>query len=519
MSFDTLLDELEDKKIKVLLDKGELVVRAPKGAMTAELASRLKANRDALTQHLSQRDTAAAGAAPTAPASPEAQPVQPASASRKGFRITPEMISLARLTQQEIDHIVAQVPGGAANVQDIYPLAPLQEGILFHHMMSQQGDPYLLPILLAFARRERLERFLSALRQCIQRHDVLRTGMVWQGLGEPMQVVWRRAELPVTELVLDPADGDIATQLEQRFDPQHTRLDLSRAPMLACHLAEDAAQGRWQLHIQAHHLAVDHTTMELLIEEAQLIEAGRAHELPVPVPFRNFVAQGRLGMDKAEHEAFFREMLADIDAPTAPFGLLDTRGDGADVHESTSLLPQARSLALRQQVRALGVSPAAFMHLAWALVLARTTARQDVVFGTVFFGRMHGGPQASRVMGMFINTLPIRLSLGDISVEAALRAAHDRLASLLRHEHAPLSLAQRCSAVRAPAPLFSSLLNYRHSAAGGDAPPAGAAEDADDDMAVISSQERTNYPFVLSVDDLGEGFALTAQVSGPVEPQ
>ncbi|MFC5771190.1 condensation domain-containing protein, partial [Thauera sinica] len=286
----------------------------------------------------------------------------------------------------------------------------------------------------------------------------------WEGLSQPVQVVQREARLELVELDAEEfGTAELAAALEARFDPQHTRLDLGRAPLLRAHLVEDARNGRWLLHILAHHLAIDHTTLDLLVEEAELIEQGRESELPAPVPFRHFVAQARLGVSQAEHEAFFTQMLGDIDEPTAPFGLLDVQGDGSGIEEARLRLDPALAQTVRAQARRLGVSAASLMHLAWSLVLARTTGRADVVFGTVLFGRMQGGEGADRVMGMFINTLPVRFSVDGSGVEAALRQTHARLAQLLRHEHAPLSLAQRCSAVEAPAPLFTSLLNYRYS--------------------------------------------------------
>ena len=154
-------------------------------------------------------------------------------------------------------------------------------------------------------------------------------------------------------------------------------------------------------------------------------------------------------------------MLGDVDEPTAPFGLLDVQGDGGGIEEAH--LPLDAELARRcVRRRGLGVSAASLCHLAWARVLAKVSGREDVVFGTVLFGRMQGGEGADRMMGLFINTLPVRIPIGKEGVEASVRRTHALLADLLRHEHASLALAQRCSAVPAPAPLFSALLNYRH---------------------------------------------------------
>ncbi|AIO84077.1 D-alanine--poly(phosphoribitol) ligase, subunit 1 [Burkholderia pseudomallei] len=426
-------------------------------------------------------------------------------------RITPDMLPLVALTQPQIDAIAQQVDGGATNVQDIYPLAPLQEGMLFHHLLHTQGDLYLEPHLLAFRTRERLERFLSALQCVIDRHDVLRTGFFWEGVPQPVQVVWRRARLPVEYVELPDGHGDVASQLEARCDPRRHRIDIGRAPLVHCHVAHDARNDRWVLGVLTHHLVSDHTTLALLAEEAQAFEQGRGDALPPAVPFRNFVAHARLGTSEREHEAFFREMLGDVDEPTAPFGLLDVQGDGSAIVEHRRALAPGLSRSVRAHARRLGVSAASVMHVAWSLVLARTANRRDVVFGTVLFGRMQGGAHAHRTMGLFMNTLPVRIALDESDVETSLIATHDRLARLLRHEHAPLALAQRCSAVPAQAPLFTSLLNYRYS------PHEEQGDATDDDVQFIAARERNNYPLTMIVDDTGEGFALTAQVDASID--
>ncbi|NUT84772.1 AMP-binding protein, partial [Pseudomonas brassicacearum] len=421
-------------------------------------------------------------------------------------RITPDMLPLADLSQAEIEQIVATVPGGVSNVQDIYALAPLQEGILYHHLASQQGDLYVQQATFNFKDRARLDAFVDALQSVIDRHDILRTAVLWEGLCEPVQVVVRQAQLILDECVFEPGH-DVATQLLERFDRQHLRLDVRQAPLMRLAFTHDTANQRWIAMLLFHHMALDHTALEVVQHEMQAHLLGHADRLGEAVPFRNYVAQARLGVSREEHEGFFRDMLGDIEEPTLPFGLLDVRGDGSDIEAAGLNLAADLSRRLRAQARQLGVSAASLHHLAWAQVLSKVSGKQDVVFGTVLMGRMQGGEGADRALGMFINTLPLRVDVDTRGVRDGVKATHARLTGLLGHEHASLSLAQRCSGVAAPLPLFSALLNYRHSAMGTASSEAFAAWEG---IEALGSEERTNYPLTLSVDDLGEGFYVSA---------
>ena len=419
--------------------------------------------------------------------------------------LSPDMLPLVSLTQAQLDHISATVPGGAPNIQDIYPLAPLQEGILFQHLMTHEGDPYLTPFLLGFDERARVDAFLEALQVVASRHDVLRTAMLWQDLDAPVQVVLRSAPVPVQE-----SDATTAMELMAEYDPTHFRLDLSTAPLLRAVVANDVRDGRWLVLLLTHHLVLDHTSMDILVHEIRALMTDPLAPLPPSLPYRNFVAQARAGVSASDHEAFFREMLSDVDEPTAPFGLTDVQQGGA-TSEGRVLLDAALSAQLREKAAALGVTPASLFHLAWASVLGAIAATDDVTFGTVLFGRMRSGAGADRVVGMFINTLPIRIPLANVTVAEGVKQAHTALAGLLAHEHAPLAVAQRASGIPAPSPLFSSLFNYRYSPQDPDAP-------AWDGVRVVDAAERTNYPLAMAVDDLGAGFMLTALAMPGADP-
>ncbi|KAF9555652.1 hypothetical protein EC968_008796, partial [Mortierella alpina] len=425
-------------------------------------------------------------------------------------RITPEMLPLIDLRQPDIDRIVEHIPGGVANIQDIYTLSPLQDGILFHHLMSRNGDPYLIFVSMSFDTRVSLDRYLEVIQKIVDRHDILRTAFVLKDLSVPAQVVCRDTALSITELELDAAAGTVTEQLKRMFDPRSYRMDLTQAPLLRFVVAQEA-DGSWVLVELLHHLIGDHSTRETMQQEIQAFFRGEGDALPPAQPYRNLIAQARLGVGQEEHEKFFTDMLGDIDTPSLPFGIADIHGNETQVSESGRMLPQDLNDRLRLQAKRLGVSVACLCHVAWALVIARSSGQERVVFGTVLFGRLQAAANSDRAMGLFINTLPIRVDLDRVGVEESVRVTHSRLAALLEHEHASLALAQLCSGVGAGLPLYGSLLNYRHNAT------TSKGEEIADGMKVLEFHERSNYPLCLSVEDDGVSLGVTTQVVKPLD--
>ncbi|KAG0210371.1 hypothetical protein BGX31_001927, partial [Mortierella sp. GBA43] len=424
--------------------------------------------------------------------------------------ISPEMLPLIDLNQDDIDSIIKRVPGGVSNIQDIYSLSPLQEGILFHHLLATKGDPYLLLTFTAFDTRDILDRYLDAIQKVVDRHDILRTAFIWENMSTSAQVVWRKAPLSITELQLDQAHGPVKDQLMEMLGPQMHRIDLSQAPLISFTTAQDT-DGRWLLAELHHHLISDHSTLDVMFTEIKSFMDGQGYTLPSSQPFRNLIAHAKFGRSQDDHKKFFTEMLADIDTPSLPFGLKDVHGEGRTATESYRSLPQELSDQLRRRSKELGVSVASLCHLAWALVISRTSGEDRVVFGTVLFGRMDSGHGSENTMGLFINTLPLRVDL-DKCVKESVLETHQRLACLLDHEHASLILAQQCSSVPHGTPLFSAMLNYRHNDKSTD----------DNSLAFgvehIESREHTNYPLTLSVEDFGTEMGLTVHVVRPLDP-
>ncbi|MGW3659590.1 amino acid adenylation domain-containing protein [Streptomyces sp. NPDC005151] len=432
--------------------------------------------------------------------------------------LTPDMLPLADLDEAGIARIVAQVDGGAANVADIYPLAPLQEGMLFHHLARAAGDTdvYLRSVVVEFDSRERLDGFLGALQQVVDRHDIYRTAIISEGLREPVQVVWRRVAIPVERVVRDPGQDAV----EQLLAAGGTWLELDRAPLLSAHVLDEPDDGpgdgpgggRRLALLRIHHMVGDRTTVGLLLGEIHAFVSGQGARLPAPLPFRNLVAQARLGTAAEEHERYFAALLGDVTEPTAAFGLLDVHGDGGAVARAARPVDGPLARRVREASRTLGVSPATVFHLAWARVLAAVSGRDDVVFGTVLTGRMNAGAGADRAPGLFLNTLPLRVGVDGHGVAGALAGLRRQLAELLGHEHAPLALAQKASAVPGGSPLFTSILNFQH---GGMITESGTGLDG---VRVLFAQERTNYPVTLIIRDVGSEFAMSVAAPASADP-
>ncbi|MFD8757292.1 amino acid adenylation domain-containing protein, partial [Kitasatospora sp. NPDC059577] len=235
------------------------------------------------------------------------------------------------------------------------------------------------------------------------------------------------------------------------------------------------------------------------------------HQLPPTHPYRDFVAHTLNHTTNSRSHDYFARQLAGLTQPTTPFGLTDTHA--SPTREARNPLDPHLAERVHSAARRHNTTPATLFHLAYAHTLTHLTGHRDTVFGTILLGRHSAGADAHRTPGLYINTLPIRIDTRDQDALTALRATHERLAGLLEHEHAQLAVAQQAGPLPPNTPLFTTVLNYRHT------PAEEQSSTLLEGVEVVFAEERTNYPLAVFVDDFGSGFGFTVQSVEAVDPQ
>jgi amino acid adenylation domain-containing protein len=371
--------------------------------------------------------------------------------------IRAEMLPLVHLEQSSIEAIVDTVSGGAPNVQDVYPLTATQEALLFDH--SADFDPYVNVVLLRFGSEEQREAWLTALHRAVSRHDILRTSIVSRASPQPVQVVWRRADLVVDRM--GTGEGVTEDDLLARGYALRRGFDLTRAPLVRVIVGPGGDE--WRIAFVSHHALLDQRSLSLLFDEVNA-EASGAPAPPPTAQFRSMVAfLEDLTVESAE--PFWRERLRGMHEPTTPFGIA-SKGAGTLTTARHQPRPFSRTLdkELNESIsgfcRAVGTSRPALFHAAFALALARSSATRDVMFGTLVHGRPTSVPGMERALGMFAKAIPFRLGLSGKTGRQLVEETGTLLAQSMTHQHVPLHVIHQWSEIPPNTPLFSSLFNY-----------------------------------------------------------
>ncbi|MEU4878809.1 condensation domain-containing protein, partial [Streptomyces sp. NPDC021608] len=429
-------------------------------------------------------------------------------AKRHGLDLTPRMIfqhqTVAGIAEHETPEAAQkgpaepEAPKGPAPTR--YGLAPLQSGMLFHSLYDASDvHPYTVQFLDEFTGPLDLERLREAWQAVVDRHSVLRTAFVWEGLDEPVQVVQRRVELPFE--VLDwrsTAGGEQERRLDQLVEADRVRgFDLGSAPLqrlTVVRRADERATVLWTFH----HLVLDGWSAQLVMREVfALYRAsldGSSVELAEPVPYARFI-EWLEAQSRERAEEFWRGRLGGFAEPTdLGIGATTTERGFDDVALRLDADATARLGAF---ARANRVTVNTVVQGAWALLLSRYSGCDEVVYGSIVSGRHDGLPEAESMIGLFINTLPVRARVrSDVPVAEWLRELQREHVELRQYAYTSLVDAQRWSAVPKGEQLFQSMLVFQNfPGLGDDELPDGLARTS------LLDVERTGYPITAIVYD------------------
>ncbi|MGW7823947.1 amino acid adenylation domain-containing protein [Streptomyces puniciscabiei] len=375
----------------------------------------------------------------------------------------------------------------SGSVQDVLPLSPAQEGLLFHTLRDMTGpDPYLVQARFRVGPGIDGGRVRAGVTELLRRHPNLRACFRHERLDRPVQIIPRAVKVPWREADLTGLDPEeTAVRMRRLLEKDAAlRFDPARPPLLRATLARHDTGA--ELLLSFHHILLDGWSMPVLESDLAALVASRP--LPPAASYRDYLAwlarQDRHKAERAWVEALEGlEPSASLAPPTATD---DTSCDRAQIH-----LPADLTATLVHRAAEAGVTLNTLVQAAWALVLARTTGGRDLVFGAVVSGRPHDLPGVESMVGLFVNTLPVRVRLrtGETVAELLVRLQDEQF-RLVAHQYARLADVQRGIGV---GELFDSVLAFENF------PQRGEDGTGPDELTLLQVTDATHYPVTLAV--------------------
>ncbi|MFL6234823.1 MAG: condensation domain-containing protein, partial [Thermoanaerobaculia bacterium] len=374
------------------------------------------------------------------------------------------------------------------NIETIYRLSPVQQGMLFHTLYAPGEGVYFEQFELDFGEGFDPAVFTRAWQELVDRNPVLRTSFVWEGLEDPVQAVHKQVSLPV--LSLDwrgiPEEEQAERLREHRAEERRRGFDLKRPPLMRFSIVR-VRDDRYRVVWHYSHLVLDGWSVGLLLQEAYaLYEAaatGQRLQAQPRRPFRDYISWLRQ-QDLSQAEGYWRRVLGGFTTPT-PLGVDRPAGRSRDDlgrDMKVALVPEAETEALKAWARQSRLTLSTAVQGAWALVLSRYSGEDDLVFGLTVSGRPPGLPGVETMLGCFINTLPVRMRVpAGERVLPWLQGLQAEQNELRRFEHSPLVQVLGWSGVPRPTPLFESIFVFE-----------GFTQTAREGVF-----QRTNYPLTL----------------------
>ena len=378
--------------------------------------------------------------------------------------------SLAKLNREALDTLAQEV---SEPILDIYPLSPMQQGMLFHSQLNRQSGDYIIQLSSRMQGDFEPQCFEDAWQALLARHDSLRARIIALPGAEPLQVIVQAARLPWTNLDWRERTSEQQQQCwaDLITEDRQTDFDPEQAPMMRCTVARTGDK-TWNFLWSHHHLLTDGWCLPILMREVlELYQAKiekRTATLPMARPYRDYIAWlTTRSLEQAQ--VFWRDYLQGFDTPTqlgleSPASLASLNEVQPTTYASkTFALDHHTSQSLRKLAQQHGLTLSVLIQGAWALLLSRYSASNDVVFGATVSGRPPELIDVDQMVGLFINTLPVRVILKPRqTVLHYLRALRDSQLTRDEYAYTPLVEIHRCSEVATRQALFDSIVIFEN---------------------------------------------------------
>ncbi|NEO73075.1 non-ribosomal peptide synthetase, partial [Moorena sp. SIO3H5] len=357
------------------------------------------------------------------------------------------------------------------NIESIYPLSPIQQGILFHCIYTPNSGVYIEHLLFTLHGNLNIDALRQAWQQIIQRHAVLRTLFVWEKQKKPLQIVRKKVDLPWDEHDWKELSSTEQTQrLEALLNADRIQgFQLDRAPLMRCILIRYTNK-TYQLLWSLHHIILDGWCFPIILEEVrsyyQAYNQGQSCTLPSTSPYQDYIVWLQ-NQDYVKADAFWQRSLQGYKAPT-PL-VVERAGQRQPQQPSALRSTQEQALylgtettqALQFLARQYNLTAATLMQAAWAILLSRYSGELEVLFGVVVSGRSAKLSDIEKRVGLFTNTLPLRVLVpAQAQLIPWLQQLNQQQLEMQTYSYSSLVEIQKLSEVPSGIPLFASILSF-----------------------------------------------------------